>query len=249
MRSTFPVRNDGTVRHDARLRAVEHLAARLAAIPGVVAVTLGGSRARGEARPHSDWDFGLYYRDTIDTGAIRALGFDGDVFEPWQWGRIPNGGAWLTVDGQKVDLIYRDLDDVERWTNEANQGRFEIYREVGHVAGVPTYTLTGELAINKLLSGTLPKPDFPDALRETAPPIWMNLARGALKFAEHHERNDDSVPRQANLAVAVLSLAHAICCEQGVWVLNEKGLVARAGLAHLDATSTEEVDAALTTMR
>jgi hypothetical protein len=77
----------------------------------------------------------------------------------------------------------------------------------------------------------------------------MNLARGALKFAEHHERNDDPVPRQANLAVAVLSLAHAICCEQGVWVLNEKGLVARAGLTHLDATSTEAVEAALTTMR
>ena len=29
---------------------------RLAALPGVEAVTLGGSRAQGTARPDSDWD-------------------------------------------------------------------------------------------------------------------------------------------------------------------------------------------------
>ena len=32
----------------------------------VDAVTLGGSRATGEATPDPDWNFGLSYRDTID---------------------------------------------------------------------------------------------------------------------------------------------------------------------------------------
>jgi predicted nucleotidyltransferase len=210
---------------------VEHLAERLAAIPGVVAVTLGGSRARGEARPGSDWDFGLYYRDAIDTDAIRALGFAGEVFEPGHWGRIPNGGAWLHVDGEAVDLIYRDLAYVERWTAEAEAGRFEVYREVGHTAGVPTYTLAGELAHNRVLVGDLPTPSFPDALRETAPPVWLNLARGAVKFARHHQRNDDPVPMQANLAVALLQLAHARCARAAVWALNEKRLIQRADLS------------------
>jgi predicted nucleotidyltransferase len=41
---------------------MERLAERLASIPGVVAVTLGGSRALGASRPDSDWDFGLYCR-------------------------------------------------------------------------------------------------------------------------------------------------------------------------------------------
>jgi predicted nucleotidyltransferase len=246
MRDTLPVRNDGTTRHDARLRGVKHLAARLAGIPGVVAVTLGGSRARGEARPGSDWDFGLYYRDSIDTGAIRALGLAGEVFEPWQWGKIPNGGAWLEMDGEKVDLIYRDLAYVEHWSREAESGRFEIWREVGHTAGVPTYTLTGELAINKVLAGALPGPDFPDALRESAPPVWLNLARGALKFAAQHERNHDPIPRDASLAVALLQLAHARCARDGVWVLNEKGLVARAGLSHC-ALDHDAIAAALDT--
>ncbi len=44
---------------------MEHLAAQLAAIPGVVAVTLGGSRATNTAVEGSDWDFGLYYRNGI----------------------------------------------------------------------------------------------------------------------------------------------------------------------------------------
>lgn len=224
---------------------MEWLAELLATIPGVVAVTLGGSRARGEAGRDSDWDFGLYYRNHIDTDAIRAFGFTGEVFEPWAWGRIPNGGAWLEIDGEKVDLLYRDLDVVEHWTREAEAGRFEIWREVGHTAGVPTYTLMAELAINRVLVGRLPTPRFPGALRDAAPPVWRHLARGALKFAEHHRRNDDPVPERANLAIAVLQLAHAKCAEQRVWALNEKRLVERAGLAHLSPLTPDAVAAEL----
>jgi predicted nucleotidyltransferase len=216
---------------------VEHLAEQLESIPGVVAVTLGGSRARGEAGPDSDWDFGLYYRGSIDTDAIRAFGFAGEVFEPWAWGRLPNGGAWLEIDGQRVDLIYRDLDVVEHWVREAEAGRFEIWREVGYTAGAPTYTFMAELATNKTLTGKLPIPAFPEALRATAPPIWLNLARGALKFASHHARNHDPVPEQANLAVAVLQLAQAKCAKEGEWVTNEKRLVERAALSHLSPLS------------
>jgi len=148
---------------------MRHLAGELATIPGVVAVALGGSRAGGTATSSSDWDFGVYYRGSLDTDAIRRLGWSGRVFEPGDWGRLVNGGAWLEVDGQRVDLIYRDLDVVSRWTSEAEQGRFEIQREVGYVAGIATYVLAGELAINEMLVGELPRPSFPDALRQERP--------------------------------------------------------------------------------
>jgi hypothetical protein len=75
--------------------------------------------------------------------------------------------------------------------------------------------------------------------------VWCNLARGALKFAEHHERNRDPVPRDANLAIAVLQLAHARCAREGVWVLNEKGLVRRAGLGHLSLAAPGAIAAAV----
>ena len=56
---------------------MEDLAGRLAAVPGGVAVTLGGSRAVGAAVEGSDWDFGLYYRGDLDPADISALGWPG----------------------------------------------------------------------------------------------------------------------------------------------------------------------------
>lgn len=38
----------------------------LAALPGVLAVTLGGSRSQGTHRPDSDWDYAVYYRGVFD---------------------------------------------------------------------------------------------------------------------------------------------------------------------------------------
>jgi hypothetical protein len=119
------------------------LATRLVAIPGVVAVTLGGSRASGAYG--SDWDFGLYYRGTIDPDDVRALGFPGLVFAPGEWGRLVNGGAWLRVDGIAVDL-YRDLDEVLGWTAQAEQGRFEIQREGGRLRGGHRHLRAGRRA-------------------------------------------------------------------------------------------------------
>ncbi|MGC4867075.1 nucleotidyltransferase domain-containing protein [Micromonospora sp. DT53] len=47
-----------------------HLPDRLCAVDGVVAVALGGSRARGEHRPDSDWDLGLYYQGELVTEVV-----------------------------------------------------------------------------------------------------------------------------------------------------------------------------------
>jgi Nucleotidyltransferase domain len=209
---------------------VEHLAARLAAIPGVVAVALGGSRATGTAVADSDWDFGLYYRGGLDPADIVALGWPGRVFGTGQWGRIVNGGAWLTVEGTRVDLIYRDLDEVMYWTAAAGDGKFDIEREVGYVAGIATYVLAGELALGRVLAGDLPRPAFPQKLRHTAPAAWFRLAAGALHFADVHARRHDRVACLANLCQAVLATAQGRLAAAGEWVLNEKRLVERAEL-------------------
>jgi hypothetical protein len=208
------------------------LAERLQAIPGVVAVTLGGSRARGAEHPGSDWDFGLYYRGHLDAGHIRALGFAGTVVDPGEWGRLMNGGAWWTLDGVKVDVLYRDLDVVESWAALAEQGRFEIDPLLGHLAGFPTYGLAGELALGRQLTGPpLPKPMFPTALRETAPPAWRWRVTFHRNYAESHRVRGDERAAAALETRADIEEGHARMCERGEWVLNEKGLLARAGLA------------------
>ena len=219
------------------------VADRLAEVPGVVAVTLGGSRATGTEVAGSDWDFGVYYRGTLDPDDIRTLGWPGRVFAPGEWGRLVNGGAWLRIDGQPVDLIYRDLDDVLAWTAAAEEGHFEIQREVGYVAGIATYVLAGELALGEVLSGTLPRPMFPLRLRETAPSLWWRIAAGALAIGRVHVERNDTIAALANLTQAVLATAQGRLAAAGEWALNEKRIIERAGLSDAQAV-LHDVDAA-----
>ncbi|MGI8553713.1 MAG: nucleotidyltransferase domain-containing protein [Dehalococcoidia bacterium] len=57
------------------LALAERLAERLGRIDGIVAVALGGSLARGEGRPDSDIDLGIYFRgaNRPERSALRAL--------------------------------------------------------------------------------------------------------------------------------------------------------------------------------
>jgi Nucleotidyltransferase domain len=209
---------------------MEHIVSRLAEIPGVVAVTLGGSRARGEARPDSDWDFGLYYRGWIDPADVRALGWPGEVTAPGGWGPVVNGGAWLTAEGQRVDLCYRDVVEVEAAVDQATAGQFRIEALATFVVGIPTYVLVGELALGKVLWGSLPRPTFPEALRQSAPPRWRQLAVMALRTARAHASRGDVTATMGCLGQAVIAEGQARLAERRQWALNEKGVVQRVGL-------------------
>ncbi|MGA5897606.1 nucleotidyltransferase domain-containing protein [Streptomyces venetus] len=211
---------------------------RLAAIPTVRAVTLGGSRAQGTERPDSDWDLAVYYRGAFDPDDLRAVGWQGDVSEVGAWGGgVFNGGAWLTVQGRRVDVHYRDLDVVEHELAEAERGRFRVEPLMFHLAGIPTYLLVAELAINKVLRGALPCPGaYPAPLRETAPRHWHGMATATLAYAKAGHAPKGSVTQVAGaIALAATQTAHAVLAARGEWVTNEKGLVARAGLGEVDA--------------
>jgi hypothetical protein len=213
------------------------VAERSARIPGVVAVALGGSRAQGDHRPDSDWDFGLYYRDRLDSEDVVALGWPGRVFAPGEWGGgVMNGGAWLQVDGRRVDLHYRDLDDVEHWLAEAQVGRFKVERLPFYLAGIPTYVVVGELAMAQVLVGELPRPEFPAALRHAASSFWQAAAELSLDYADSvFAGRGDALGCAGSLARAVIEAAHARLATKGAWALNEKRIVQQAGLGHLTA--------------
>jgi hypothetical protein len=208
---------------------MRELAERLIDIPGVVAVTLGGPHAGG-VEADSDCHFGLYYRDAIRAEDVRALGFEGTVVEPGEWGRLMNGGARLTVDDQRVDLRYRDLDVVRHWLEEAKAGRYEVDRVEGYVAGMATYALAGELALAEVLAGELPRPGFPDSLRQAAPGRWRRSAGFSLATADAAAERHDVVSCAGLLARAAIEAAQAALAERGEWALNEKGIVRRARL-------------------
>jgi hypothetical protein len=200
-------------------------------MPGAVAVVLGGSRAAGTASASSDWDLGVYYRGHLDTSALERFG---TVHPPGSWGRIMNGGAWLQIEGTKVDVLLRDLDVVDHWSARAQGGEFEIDGLLGYVAGVPTYSLMAERAVCRVLHGALPEVGgYPSRLAENAPPRWRFCSDFTLTYARMQAAKGDVIGTVGQAAKAVLEAAHARICSSRRWILNEKGLVDTAGLSRV----------------
>jgi hypothetical protein len=162
---------------------VAEVADELAASRGVVAVVVGGSRATGDERPESDWDLGVYYRGSLDLSAVAARG---EVYPPGSWGRMMNGGAWLDVDGTRVDVLLRDLDVVEHWTAEAEAGRFEVDGLLGYVAGIPTYSLAAEAAVAVTVAARSRVPAPSGATGRCRALQWRYRRDFSLMYAERH---------------------------------------------------------------
>ncbi|PJJ73394.1 hypothetical protein CLV46_2981 [Diaminobutyricimonas aerilata] len=214
---------------DAFLASV---AASLAGLDGVRAVALGGPRAQGTARPDSDWDFAVYDRGSFDPQQLRDLGWPGEVSEIGGWGGgVFNGGAWLTIGDRSVDVHYRDLATVEHEIAQAEAGRVHIEPLLFHLAGIPTYLLLAELAVNRVLHGELPRPGYPEALRRAAPREWWGRADALFGYARAGFAAHGRLAQTLGMtAQATTCAAHAVMAAHGEWVTNEKTLLERAGL-------------------
>jgi hypothetical protein len=210
---------------------IDELADELAQMRGVVAVVLGGSRASGAGDAGSDWDLGVYYQGTPD---LAALGRRGTVHPPGSWGRIMNGGAWLVVGERKVDVLLREIDAVEHWSARARAGEYEVDFLLGYLAGIPTYSLLAERAVAVALRGTPPGPEpFPSALAGAGAARWRFHRDFSLDHGRMRARRGDTAGAVGHAARALVEACHAHLCERSVWVLNEKRIVERAGLDHI----------------
>jgi predicted nucleotidyltransferase len=183
---------------------VSSLVKRLGAIPGMKAVVLGGSHARGRARPGSDIDLYILYSEAapFSIQSIRELAeavndTPGPVVTNFfGWGPWVNGGAWLTINGQRVDFIYRSLEHLERVISDAEAGRYELHYAqqppfgffsvayLGEVAVcIPLFDPEGRLEVLKRRVA-----EYPEALRRGVVQdyLWqaeLGLAAFAQKFA------------------------------------------------------------------
>ncbi|WP_219464915.1 nucleotidyltransferase domain-containing protein [Nonomuraea rhizosphaerae] len=221
--------------------ALEALGRRLAEVSGVVAVVLGGSRARGTHRPDSDIDLGLYYRGELDVAALRALavqesGERAEVTEPGGWGPWVDGGGWLTIDGRRVDWIYRDLERVERIWGECQAGRYEVGTQAGHPLGFYSHAYAGEVALCRTLAdpggelGELKERArvYPAALGEAlVRGLWE--AHFCVQLASYGAAGEDPAYAAGCLFRAVGVACQALHGHAGRWLINEKGMIASAG--------------------
>ncbi len=234
------------------------MASRLARLPGIEAVALGGSRARGTHRPDSDWDLGVYYRGSPDLTALVALaseiqGAPAEVAGPGEWGPWVNGGAWLTVDGVAVDWILRDLDRVEAVWSDCRAGSFEVGVQPGHPLGFWSPCYVGEVALGRVLDdpdGRLTRLQgkvraYPEPLRRAlADAAWE--AEFSVASARKSAPSGDTLHVALCLSKAFGILVQALHAHHRVWCLNEKGaLASAAALPDTPADFAHRVSAAL----
>jgi predicted nucleotidyltransferase len=242
------------------MKLAERLADTLGSVPGVVAIVLGGSRARGAARPDSDLDLGIYYHPdrppSIQTLRDIARELDdrhtGDAVTDFgEWGPWINGGAWLQIKGQKVDWLYRNLAQVTGSVEESRQGRIAVHYQPGHPCGFPTYLYMGEIniclplhdpqgAIAALKALTEP---YPAALERAIVDRFLWEAGFALETARTSADRGDVSYLAGCLFRSACCLVQVLFALNEQYCINEKGSVAATesmAVRPLDFRSTLE---------
>jgi len=220
---------------------LDRLVHALGGVPGICAIVLGGSRARGEATAQSDYDIGLYYEadDPIDTGRLAKAAMllpgaaSSSVTAIGEWGPWINGGAWLTVEGKRVDLLYRDLGKVRGVVDACHAGRIERAYQPGHPHAFVSAIYMGEVALCRVLwdpENLLAElkrrcEPYPPALGETLIRSFFWEARFALENAAHGRGRDDPTYVAGCSFRAVACLCQTLFALNGVYLLNEKGAV------------------------
>ncbi|MEU9191745.1 nucleotidyltransferase domain-containing protein [Streptomyces hundungensis] len=219
---------------------ISAVAERLTEVRGVVAVALGGSRARGTHRPDSDWDLGVYYRGELDVAALARLaaeltGAPVEVAGPGGWGPWVNGGAWLTLDGVAVDWILRDLDRVESVWAGCLEGRYDVGVQPGHPLGFWSPAYPGEVALGHVLAD--PPRELTvlqEATRRYPEPLRAALvaasweAEFSVEAARKSAGAGDTLHGALCLSRAFGILTQSLHAHDRRWLLNEKGALASA---------------------
>jgi hypothetical protein len=215
---------------------LQHLVPALADVPGVNAVVLGGSRARGTATEASDYDVGLYFSEPrpLDTDrlleAVRHL-----VDEPssaavtpvGEWGPWIVGGAWLSVAGRKVDLLYRNCDAVTRVIHSCRAGLVTMDYQPGHPHGFCSAIWMGEVALCQPLhdpGGTIAGLKkltslYPEALRDAL------IRRFQWEILFSIENGEGAAARREQTHIAGCAYRALACAGQVLFALNGRYLI------------------------
>lgn len=219
----------------------------LSAVRGVQAIALGGSHSRGEAGPHSDYDFGIYYDEadldlTALEQALTALDDDhrtGLLHPPGAWGPWITGGAWLTVGGVPVDILLREIGKVEQTIRDCLAGKVTIDFQSGHPFGFVNTIYAAEThycrplwqstaaPLDRLKSLLHSDGPYPPRMRETTVGRFLWEAWFSLACARTAAHKGDFHYAEGSLFRTVCAWVQVLFALNGRYLMNEKGALAR----------------------
>jgi hypothetical protein len=212
----------------------------LAKVPGIDAIVLGGSRARGTANDASDYDVGLYFSaaDPIDTGRLLSAARDvvddpatAAVTPIGGWGPWIVGGGWLSVAGRKVDLLYRNVEAVAQVIAACCAGDISMHYQPGHPHGFCSAIWMGEIALCQPLHD--PSETIVRLKRATSPypkqlgDVLVRRFHWEIQFSI--ENAELAVARGEQTHVAGCVYRALACLAQTMFALNERYLVNEKG--------------------
>ena len=217
----------------------------LAAVPGVAAIALGGSRARGTAIETSDYDVGLYFSAAARLDTTRLLEtartfVDApetvEVTPVGGWGPWIVGGGWLMVDGRKVDLLYRNLDDVAKAIEDCRAGEIAMHYQGGHPHGFSPAIWMGEVALCRplhdprgLLAALKAKTSpYPASLRDALVKRFQWEILFAIENAELAVARGEQTHIAGCAYRALACLGQVLFALNGRYLINEKGALPEA---------------------
>jgi hypothetical protein len=228
--------------HDPLL---QRLVAPLSKVSGLVAIALGGSRARGTAHATSDYDIGLYFSQTqpLDTDELLAVvrtlvdeRATAAVTPVGGWGPWIVGGGWLSIEGKKIDLLYRNLEAVAQVIDACRAGEISMNYQAGHPHGFCSSIWMGEVAFAQPLHDpqgrlaqlkALTKP-YPRALRDAL----IRRFQWEILFAIENGELAAASCEQTHIAGcayrALASIGQVLFALNERYLINEKGALREA---------------------
>ncbi|MEH2040159.1 nucleotidyltransferase family protein [Nostoc sp.] len=227
------------------LQFINHIVSNLRSIEGITAISLGGSRARGNHTNKSDVDLGIYYNseNPPDLVALNRLAYELDdksrvnlITAIGEWGKWINGGGWLQIQGVGVDFLYRDLAKVNRVIDDCHAGQITIDYQPGHPHGFVSSIYMGEIAICQVLhdpDGVLEalklktKP-YPVGLKQATIDTFAWEISFSLVVASKAIARDDVVYAAGCCFRSVACMNQVLFALNEDYLLNEKGAVAIA---------------------
>ena len=213
----------------------------LRSVPGIAAIALGGSHARGTHRPDSDLDIGLYYREAapfavsdIRNIAERFASAPPTVTGFYEWGPFVNGGAWIENPVCKIDFIYRNIEQLERTIEDAERGKSEHSYDQHPPFGFRSVTTLGEIACAEplfdpngiLLALKRRVAVYPPKLKSNLIQTMLWGAEFSFVFAKGFAMDGD-VPNTVGCMTRIYHyLVHALFALNETYLVNDKRIAA-----------------------